>query len=176
MYSTASLSTRAQVAFLTLPILESINAAYDKMKQNEGYKVHRVLINKLDDLATDLRTNPDPGGSNKTLFGWANSLKATADLEKFVSIIRQNNKAGCASIRYLWLGRPGEVERKRKEKEAIWSEGEEKAREKELEKEAKGREKEREKEKFEKDFKSSDDEDELPWSGRVQRKLENWTA
>ncbi|KIP10582.1 hypothetical protein PHLGIDRAFT_84823 [Phlebiopsis gigantea 11061_1 CR5-6] len=177
MYSVPSIPTPTQTVFLTRPIIDSINAAYDKMKQNEGYKVHRVLINKLDDLATDLRTNPDPGGHGKTLFGWANSLKATTDLEKFVSVIRQNSKAGCGSVKYLWSGRPGEVERKRKEKEAIWSEGEDKEREKEMEKEKdREKEKEKEKERFEKDFKSSDDEDELPWSGRVQRKLENWTA
>lgn len=173
MYSSPSVAAPTQIIFLTRPIIESINAAYDKAKQNEGYKVHRVLINKLDDLATDLRTNPDPGGSSKSVFGWANALKPTTDLEKFVAVIRQSSKSGCGSVKYLWAGRPGEVQRKRKEKEAIWSEGEEKEREKELEKEAK------ERERFEKDIKSSDDEEDgsgLPWSGRVQQKLENWRA
>jgi hypothetical protein len=164
MYSTSSVTSVPQAVFLTRPVIESINSAYDKVKQNEGYKVHRVLISKLDDLATDLRTNPDPDGASKGLFGWAGSLKPTTDLEKFVKIITQSSKAGCSSLRYLWLGRPGEVERKRKEKEAIWSEGEEKEREK-------GSERERE-------IKSSEDEaeDGNGWSGRVQRKIENWTA
>ena len=170
MYSTPSVSASVSAVFLTRAIIENINTAYDKTRQNEGYKVHRVLINKLDDLATDLRTNPDPAGSNKSVFGWANALKATTDLEKFVSVMRQSSKAGCGSVRYLWAGRPGEVQRKRKEKEAIWSEGEEKEREKELEKEAREREK---------DLKSSEDEQDgtgMPWSNRVQQKLENWRA
>lgn len=169
MYSSTSSASPQQTVFFTRTVIEVVNAAYDKAKQNEGYKVHRVLISKLDDLATDLRTNPEPGGSTKSIFSWASGLKGTTDLGKFAQTITQNQKAGCSSLRYLWAGRPAEVERKRKEKEAIWSEGEEKEREKEAEKEAK-----------EKDLKSSDDEADyanpLPWSGRVQRKIENWTA
>ena len=139
MYLTSSAPPSPQAVFLTRPIVESISGAYDKAKQSESYKVHRVLINKLDDLATDLRTNPDPGGAGKGLFGWASSLKPTTDLDKFVRAISQNAKSGCASLRYLWSGRPSEVERKRKEKEAVLSEEEEKEREKGME-----REKERE--------------------------------
>ncbi|EKM59053.1 uncharacterized protein PHACADRAFT_25180 [Phanerochaete carnosa HHB-10118-sp] len=169
MSSSTSIATSLQTAFVNRNIVEAIRAAYEKARQNESYKVHRVLISKLDDLATDLRTTPEPGGAAKSLFGWANSLKPTTDLEKFVQTITQNHKVGCSSLRYLWAGRPGEVERKRKEKEAIWSEGEEKEREKEAEKE-----------RCEKDMKSSDDEADdgnaLPWSGRVQRKIENWAA
>lgn len=172
MYSTPPVPPPTQTVFLNRPVIEAINTAYDKAKQNESYKVHRVLINKLDDLATDLRANPEPGQASKGLFGWAASLKPTTDLEKFVGVIKSNSKAGCGSLRYLWSGRPSEVDRKRKEKEAIWSEGEEKEREKGLEKEAK----ERERYDKERDVKSSDDEGEYGWSGRVQRKIENWTA
>ncbi|GJE83999.1 hypothetical protein PsYK624_000730 [Phanerochaete sordida] len=172
MYSSMSLTVPPQGVYLNRTIVEAINAAYDKAKQNEPYKVHRVLISKLDDLATDLRTAPEPGGATKSLFGWANSLKPTTELDKFAQTITQSHKAGCSSLRYLWAGRPSEVERKRKEKEAIWSEGEEKEREREAEKEA------RDKLQCDKDIKSSEDEvdDPLPWSGRVQRKIENWAA
>lgn len=174
IYSTTSpISQLPQAVFLTRTVVDSIDAAYDKAKQSDTYKVHRVLISKLDDLATDLRTNPDPGGG-KGLFGWANTLKATTDLETLVKVVLDNPKAGSTSLRYLWTGRPGEVARKRKEKEAIWSEGEEKERGKEIEREEKEREK-NEKEK-ERDIKSSDDDGERPWSGRVQRKIESWAG
>lgn len=163
MYSTPMAASPPQTVCITRSVMEAIDTAYDKTKQNEGYKVHRVLISKLDDLATDLRTNPDPGGT-KSLFGWASSLKPTTDLGNFVKMIMASSKAGCGSLRYLWQGKPSDVERKRKEKEAIWSEGEEKEREKGLERE--------------RELKSSDDEGEdgNGWSGRVQRKIENWAA
>ncbi|KAI0765510.1 hypothetical protein BC629DRAFT_1596637 [Irpex lacteus] len=156
----------------------SITAAYDKGKQNESYKVHRVLINKLDDLATDLRTNPDPD-TRKGSFSSASNLNPTTKLDEFVRVITANSKDGSPSVRYLWTGRPGDVARKRREREAIWSEGEEKEREREKEIE------EKERERIERDrdrdgVKSSEDEMDfmggIPWSGRVQRKLESWAA
>ncbi|KAJ3527194.1 hypothetical protein NM688_g8160 [Phlebia brevispora] len=167
--STAAPST--QIAYLSQTLIEAINAAYDKAKQSDSYKVHRVLINKLDDLATDLRTNPDPGNSAKSIFGWASNLGPTSDLTKFVKVISENSRDGAPSLRYLWTGRPGEVVKKRKEKDAILSEGEEREREKEQEKEDK------ERDRYDKDNpKSSEDEAEggIPWSGKVQRKLESW--
>lgn len=170
-------SASSQPVFLTTFLVESINAAYDKAKQTESYKVHRVLISKLDDLATDLRTNPDPGGS-KGLFGWANSLNPTTDLGKLVKIITEHSRDGSPSLKYFWTGRPGEVARRRKEKEAILSEGEEKEREKDIEKQEMDKF-EREKHK-DKDVKSSEDEGDfmggLPWSGRMQRKIESWAV
>ncbi|KAF7790804.1 hypothetical protein EIP86_001761 [Pleurotus ostreatoroseus] len=167
-----STSINVQIVYLSQPLIESINASYDKAKQSDSYKVHRVLINKLDDLATDLRTNPEPGVSAKSLFGWASTLGPTTDLTQLVKILSENSKDGAPSLRYLWTGRPGEVTKKRKEKEAILSEGEEKERGREIERE----EKERERERYDKDNpKSSEDEgDGIPWSGKVQRKLESW--
>ena len=117
MYSTSSIPTSTQTIFLTRPIIDSINAAYDKMKQNEGYKVHRVLINKLDDLATDLRTNPDNESTGRGLFGWASSLGPTTDLTKFVKVVSASSKDSAPSLRYLWTGRPTELAKKRREKE-----------------------------------------------------------
>ncbi|KAI0084175.1 hypothetical protein BDY19DRAFT_898854 [Irpex rosettiformis] len=171
--SSPSPSFPPQVTYLDQKVYEAVSAAYDKGKQNEPYKVHRVLINKLDDLATDLRTNPDKGS-----FGWSSNLNPTTDLGKFARIITANSKDGSPSVRYFWTGRPGEVARKRKEREAIWSEGEEKEREKEIEDKERGRI-EREKEK-DREAKTSEDETDfmggIPWSGRVQKKLESWAA
>lgn len=170
-------SSSFQSIFLTHSLIEFINAAYDKAKQNESYKVHRVLISKLDDLATDLRTNPDPGGG-KGLFGWASNLNPTTDLGKFVKTVTEHSRDGSPSLKYFWTGRPGEVARRRKEKEVVLSEGEDKEREKEIEKEERDRlEKERDRDK---DIKSSEDEGDfiggLPWSGRMQRKIESWAV
>lgn len=168
-YSYAT-STTVQIVYLSQPLIEFINASYDKAKQSDSYKVHRVLINKLDDLATDLRTNPEPGVSAKSMYGWASIIGPTTDLTKFVKTISENSKEGAPSLRYLWTGRPGEVMKKRKEKESVMSEGEEKERGKELERE------EKERDRYDKDnLKSSEDEGEgMPWSGKVQRKLESW--
>ena len=163
----ANNSSPVQATYLSQTVIEAINAAYDKAKQSDTYKVHRVLINKLDDLATDLRTNTDTSSSGRGLFGWASNLTPTTDLPKLVKLISESSKDGAPSLRYLWTGRPTELTKKRKEKEAVLSEGEEKEREKELE---------QERERYDKDnLKSSDDEDDgIPWSGKVQRKLESW--
>lgn len=168
--------------YLSQPLIEAIANAYDKAKQNDTYKVHRVLINKLDDLATDLRNTET--GSGKGLFGGANNFTPTTDLAKFVKVITESSKDGAPSLRYLWTGRTADVVRKRKEKEAIWSEGEEKEREKEHgkdEKEKAKHDKDKEKEKDkERDPRSSDDEGDfmggMPWSGRMQRRIGGWTA
>ena len=163
-------SSPVQLIYLSQTVIEAINAAYDKAKQSEGYKVHRVLINKLDDLATDLRTNPENAG--RGLFGWASNLTPTTDLAKLVKVISESSKDTAPSLRYLWTGRPAELMKKRKEKEAVLSEGEEKEREREQEREDK------ERDRFERDrdnMKSSDDEEDgIPWSGKVQRKIESW--
>lgn len=161
-------SPPVMVVYLTHGIIENINTSYDKAKQNDSYKVHRVLINKLDDLATDLRTNPE--AASRGSFGWASGLTPITDLNRFVKIITESSKDSAPSLRYLWTGRPGEVAKKRKEKEVVQSEDEEKEREK-------GQERvDRERDRYDREnAKSSDDEDDgIPWSGKVQRKLENW--
>lgn len=150
------------------------------MRQGEAYKVHRVLKSKLDDLATDLRTADGPGSG-------ITGLKPTTDLGAIVKTILSgtSGKEGAASLRHLWSGRPEQIGRKRKEREAVWSEGERedgerewKEREKQEAKANKERDKtERERER---DAKSTDDDGDYlggrPWGGRMQRKIENWTA
>lgn len=157
------------------------------MRQNESYKVHRVLINKLDDLAADLRTSAD---SEDMDTGAASGLNPTADLTAFIKVVVGSSKDAPPSLRYFWTGRPEEVRKKRQEKEAVWSDGEREREGRQREEGEKegggkdGRDKDgREREKYqrgrdrEKDLKSSDDEgDTKPWSGKVQRKLESWAV
>ncbi|KAI0921120.1 hypothetical protein AcV7_003406 [Taiwanofungus camphoratus] len=175
-------------AHLNEQLIKSIRSAYDKkMRQNESYKVHRVLINKLDDLAADLRTSAD---SEDMDTGAASGLNPTADLTAFIKVVVGSSKDAPPSLRYFWTGRPEEVRKKRQEKEAVWSDGEREREGRQREEGEKegggkdGRDKDgREREKYqrgrdrEKDLKSSDDEgDTKPWSGKVQRKLESWAV
>ncbi|THH15914.1 hypothetical protein EUX98_g9387 [Antrodiella citrinella] len=191
--------------YLTYPLILAISSAYDKLKQSESYKVHRVLINKLDDLATDLRTSESSKSKSKSGGWWGqgnafNNNQPSSDLAVFVKcVVSGAGAASTSSLRYLWTGRPEEVGRKRREKEVL-EDGElagegdgkgdkDKDKEKEKEKAEKEKDKEREREggkermSYDRDVKSSEDEGDLggystskPWSGRVQRKIEVWTA
>ncbi|KAL4241904.1 hypothetical protein ABKN59_000448 [Abortiporus biennis] len=175
--SSPSTST-TQIIYLTQPLIISIGLAHDKLKQSESYKVHRVLINKLDDLATDLRTtnanHPETTSRSGGWGGWWSNVlnEPTKDLDKFVRVVvlGGNAKEGAASLKYLWSGRPEEVGRRRREKEVL-SEGEE---EKEKDREGGG------KVSLEKEVRSSEDEGDYPggrpWGGRVQKKIESWAA
>ena len=163
--------------FLTRGLIETIQSHYDKARQSESYKVHRVLKNKLDDLATDLRTHgTESGGSTTT------SLSVTSDLAAFARCA-VTSKDAPPSLRYLWTGRSGYAEKKRREKEQVWSDGERDERDKD---------KAGDKDGFWKDGRERDERhrdrdkdgqarsgDELPerlWSGRMQRKIESWAA
>ncbi|KAI0352939.1 hypothetical protein OH77DRAFT_1459472 [Trametes cingulata] len=164
--------------YLTQALIESIESQYEKARQSESYKVHRVLKNKLDDLATDLRTHASDGGSTT-----ANTLSVTADLSAFVRCVTSTKDAP-QSLRYLWTGRPGQAEKKRREKEAVWSDGEREREEREKERDGEkdgagkdGREKEDRDKERDKEYRSGDEGDFVkPWSGRVQRKIESWAA
>lgn len=155
------------VIFLTQSIVMATQIAYEKLKQNESYKVHRVLINKLDDLATDLRTTSNtPESTSRS----GNTFSTpTTDLGEFVkaAVLGGSAKDGAPSLRYLWTGRPEEVGKKRREKEFL-SEPEDGDKRDGKDRAGVG----------DKDVKSSEDEGELgrPWSGRMQRKIESWTA
>lgn len=152
--------------------MEAIHSAYEKKaRQNESYKVHRVLKSKLDDLASDLRTGTDSGGGGDG--SSASGVVPTADMATFVKVVVGSSKDAPHSLRYLWTGRPEEVGRKRREKEAVWSDAEREEREKDGERDGvKDARDERDKE-----MRSSGDESEAkPWPGRVQRKIESWAA
>ena len=163
--------------FLTRELIETIQSHYDKARQSESYKVHRVLKNKLDDLATDLRTHVTDGGGLTTT-----TLSVTSDLATFARCA-VTSKDAPPSLRYLWTGRPGYAEKKRREKETVWSDGEREERDRDRvgEKEGvskDGREKDerdREKDKEGNLARFGDDGERL-WSGRMQRKIESWAA
>jgi hypothetical protein len=141
---------------LTDNILDAIDTAYSKSRTTEPYKVHRVLLNKLDDLATDLRTSSRQKHINPT------------DIDQFVLFAETKAvKDGVPSLKYLWSGRAEMLAAKRKERP--WSDGEEDS----------GRDREG-KEKSEKiEELSAGDEADLSraWGGkRVQRKIESWAG
>jgi len=117
-----------------------------------------VLLNKLDDLTTDLRTSSGPTNINPT------------DIDQFVSFVETKAiKDGVPSLKYLWSGRAEMLAIKRKDRP--WSDGEDDT----------GRDREG-KEKAEKtDELSAGDENDRDmsraWSGkRVQRKIESWAG
>ncbi|OBZ70442.1 Protein STB6 [Grifola frondosa] len=170
--TSSSSSSSPPTVFLTKPLIASIQAAYEKVRQSESYKVHRVLKNKLDDLATDLRTHgvDTAGGTGVGC--------TTADLAAFVKALI-GSKDAPQSLRYLWTGRPGQVGKKRRED--VWSdtEREREEREKDKEKCERDGEKEGEREKDDRGGRSADEEGEyggMAWSGRMQRKIENWAV
>ncbi|CCM01577.1 uncharacterized protein FIBRA_03637 [Fibroporia radiculosa] len=180
--------------YLSHQFVESIQSAYEKKtRQTEPYKVHRVLINKLDDLASDLRTGTSTGSDAEGGGSAAASvLNPTADLGAFVRVVVGNSRDAPHSLRYLWTGRLEETDKKRREKEALWSDTErdreERDRERDGEKDGRGRDiwdkgwrekgKDRDELSREREVRSSGDESESlkPWSGRVQRKIESWAA
>ena len=110
------------VAYLSQALVEAIQSAYDKKtRPTESYKVHRVLISKLDDLVDDLRSSGDGEGAPAGQI--ASGVNPTADLAALVKlVVASSAKDAPSSLRYLWTGRPDDVGKKRREKEAVWSE------------------------------------------------------
>lgn len=113
-------------------------------------------MNKLDDLATDLRTPSRPKHINPT------------DIDQFVLFAETKAvKDGVPSLKYLWGGRAEMLAAKRKERP--WSDGEED--------DGRDREGKERSEKIEES--SAGDEADLSrtWGGkRVQRKIESWAG
>lgn len=150
LFSSSSHTTQV---FLTDDVLNAIDTAYSKSRTTEPYKVHRVLLNKLDDLTTDLRTSSVPTNINPT------------DIDQFVFFAETKAaKDGVPSLKYLWTGRAEILAIKRKDRP--WSDVED----------DNGRDREG-KEKT--DELSAGDENDMPraWRGkRVQRKIESWAG
>lgn len=136
-----------------IALIEAIDAAHDRFKQSESFKVHRVLRSKIGDLTTDLRTTPGQNPSTP-------NVGVTSNLPVFVTGVTNSGKV--SSLRYLWSGRVLEIMTLRGG--GIGSDGE--------------REDDFEVTKL--DGRSTDEEHEFPsgthWSGRVQRKIGSWTA
>jgi hypothetical protein len=74
--------------YLTPALLHALDAAFDKGRQSEAYKVHKVLRSKLDDLATDLRAD----------------AAAPADTRDLAALAGARD--GAPSLAWLWAGRP----------------------------------------------------------------------
>jgi hypothetical protein len=138
---------------LTDDVLNAIDTAYSKSRTTEPYKVHRVLLNKLDDLTTDLRTSSGPKHINPT------------DIDQFVVFAETKAvKDGVSSLKYLWSGRADLLTNKRKDRP--WSDGED----------DNGRDREGKEKTDKTDEISAGDDNDLSraWSGkRVQRKIES---
>lgn len=172
-----ALSPSPSMVFLTQALIESIGSQHAKLRQSDSYKVHRVLKNKLDDLAMDLRTHtPEVGGTAAT------TLSVTLDLAALARCA-VSSKDAPQTLRYFWTGRPGYAEKKRREKEPVWSDGErerddvDRGRDRDNKDAEKGgtakddKERDERSKERDKDTKSGDEGDK-PWSG-VQRKMEN---
>jgi hypothetical protein len=142
--------------FLTDDVLKAIKTAYSKSRTTEPYKVHRVLLNKLDDLTTDLRTSSGPININPT------------DIDQFIHFAENKAmKDGVPCLKYLWSGRAEIIAMKRKD--WLWSD----------EEEDNGRDREgREKSDKTDELSAGDENDPVrAWSGkRVQRKIESWAG
>ena len=90
----------ASPGYLTLETIRSINAAYDRAKAE--YRVPRMILNKLDDITTDLnlRRSVDASFATAQVYG-------TADLAGFVhAIVGAGGKDTVQSLKALWTGKP----------------------------------------------------------------------
>ncbi|EJD53733.1 hypothetical protein AURDEDRAFT_180156 [Auricularia subglabra TFB-10046 SS5] len=84
-------STLHKAPVLTPSLATQITAAYDRARQAESYKIHRVVLNRFD---SSLEVS--------------SILQPTTDLAKFTKIVAQNPKEGWpASVRHLWTGHGG---------------------------------------------------------------------
>ena len=199
-------------------MIESINAAFSKTRSGDPRKMHRVLLNKLDDIATDLRDDEEgpsfgrkgaikkdrgsggeksdynglAGGTGQQLLsgigslasglglsggsstGASGLLEPTSDLGALVRVLGQEalQRGTSGSLKVLWSGKVGVVVKMR-----------EREREKQSEVGKGGRERTFMSAKggpySDGDSPCHSDEDEngfgMPWSGRMQKRIENWT-
>jgi hypothetical protein len=151
--TSSSSSSPMAPPFLTDDVLRAIETAYSKSRTTEPYKVHRVLLNKLDDLTTDLRTSSGPININPT------------NIDQFIHFAETKAvKDGVPCLKYLWSGRADILATKRKDRQ--WSDGEE-----DNGRDREGRDKADE-------LSAGDEHDpSKPWPGkRVQRKIESWAG
>ncbi|TFK55736.1 hypothetical protein OE88DRAFT_1652183 [Heliocybe sulcata] len=166
-------SNTTSASYLSRPVIDALNRSYEKLRQSESYKVHRALLNKLDDLTTDLRSAASGDGhlSSESQGGWA--FSPTPDMAFFVKgIVGGDKKDGISSLRLLWTGRVAILLDRRRPPESVGANERQK-------KDSLGSEPE-DKDRGEKtDGRSSDSDGErstAPWGGRVQKKIESWAA
>lgn len=170
-------------AYLNITLVERIDLAFEKHRAADAYKLHRVVLNKLDDL-TAATTTAIASASSKSGLSHAHGhghtralsltgrerdaealMEGTTDLAAFVGTLTgASGRAGpgAPSVKCLWMGRLELLERKRVE--GVLSDAEE--------------ERERERERERSDFSDEDGENpfRMPWSNKVQKKLEGWAG
>ncbi|THH10221.1 hypothetical protein EW145_g1459 [Phellinidium pouzarii] len=129
-------------AYLNLMLIKHIDIGYKKYRSSDAYKLHRVVLNKLDDITTATTSAMASSKGMRHAKSLSMSLTSkerdaeslldsTSDLATFVGKVAWLRGKDCpSSVRYLWTGRLDQLERKRQE--CIWSDAEE---EKEKEKE-----------------------------------------
>ena len=171
---------------LTDAVLRRIDTVFDKVRSSESYKVHRVLLNKLDDI-TSVTTSAFASSSARGRGGREHApslsltslasavtgtsvdgaIEVTNDLAAFVLKVNlMRGKDGAPSLRYLWSGRLDQLDRAKAE-----AAGSDVEKDRDGVRERSGGERS--------DGRSSDEEEgeglgALPWSGRVHKKIEGW--
>ncbi|KZV71378.1 hypothetical protein PENSPDRAFT_684615 [Peniophora sp. CONT] len=116
-----TLPTPTPAPLLTTETLEAIDLAYDRSRQGEQFKLHRIALNKLDELREGMSA---PSASTGTAGRAPAPDAATADISAFVRAVDKRGKEGIPSIRYVWSGRAGELAQRERERERVVSEGE----------------------------------------------------
>lgn len=156
-------SNKTDDVYLTPSLLQLLDAAFDKSKQNDAYKVHKMLRNKIDDITTDLRTaaldRPSDFSSNPAVDELHTGF-GTSNLQVFSRLIVSSGKEGAPSLSWLWAGKVGQLDKRKREIQVI-SDGEVDEKDKPVMGEVK----------------TTDDEVvPFPWSGRMQKKVESWVG
>ncbi|VDC06273.1 unnamed protein product [Peniophora sp. CBMAI 1063] len=106
---------------LTPETLEAIDLAYDRSRQAEQFKLHRIAMNKLDELREGMTAPSSVTGTT----GRVPAPDApTADISAFVRAVEKRGKEGVPSIRYVWSGRAAELAQRQRERERAMSDGE----------------------------------------------------
>ncbi|KAL5530150.1 hypothetical protein ACEPAF_6407 [Sanghuangporus sanghuang] len=157
-------------AYLNLTLIKVIDSAYDKYRSTEPYKLHRVVLNKIDDFTSAtqsaMSSSRDASHSRSMSLSLSKDREAevlvecTSDLANFVNRIDFLHKKDYgASIRYLWTGKFDQLERKKQE--SLQDDMDE--------------DKERERERSDSDY-DGDVLSVLPWSNKVTKKIENWAG
>lgn len=215
--SPTSPQPQQSIAYLNLAMIESINTAFSKTRSGDPRKMHRVLLNKLDDIATDLRDDDEgssfgrkgairkdrgsggeksdhnslAGGTGQQLLsgigslasglglsggsstGASGLLEPTSDLGALVRVLIAGQEAPqrgtSGSLKVLWSGKLGVAVRMRERERERQSEV---GKEKTFMSAKRGPYSDG-------DSPCHSDEDEnglgMPWSGRMQKRIENWT-
>ncbi|KAI0036839.1 hypothetical protein K488DRAFT_67438 [Vararia minispora EC-137] len=165
---------------LRADVLDALSAAYDRSRQVDQFKLHRIAMHKIDELREGMAAGAGANGGSRVAA--ATAVDPTADMARFVRMLEKKGKEGVPSLRYLWSGRATVLREKEQEKEKerdrVLSDEEERY-EKEKEKEGARREREKEEREGERtdEFSSASDADHRSWAGKkMQKTIEAWAS